>query len=295
MKQTGFSEITIDRLHYTGTDPWYCEIAITGKCNFSCKYCNRFNADVDINLLNEYLTKITQFKHIQITGGEPTVHPDFFKIMKVCRAKTVKLGLSTNGTFGIDNYLKCEADMFSISLDDYDLDILKSRGYKNPESIIETIKTLSKTHYVNVGLVIDSLNVDRIESIIDYIIELGVNDIKLSTSTKDQLIPTFTKSYEQYPILNYRVNRFKNNLQMRGNPCKTCGICQNDVTIVGDKHYPCLVYFREKGEAIGTISDTMMEDRDNWSKSHDCMTDPICKAFCMDFKCEFNNALADIK
>lgn len=295
MKQTGFSEITEDRLNYQGKDPWYCEIAITGKCNFSCKYCNRFNADVNLETLKSYFDTVDQFKHIQITGGEPTVHPDFFEIMKLCRSKTIKLGLSTNGTFGVDNYLKCGADMFSISLDDYDLHILENRGYKNPEGIIKTIKELAKTKYVNIGLVIDSINIDRIEKIIDYIIGLGVNDIKLSTSTKDQLMPVFTKSYSDFPILAYRVERFKQGKQMRGNPCKTCGICRNDVTIVGDKHYPCLVYFREKGKAIGMVNDTMMTDRLEWSETHDCVNDPICNQYCMDFKCEFNNSLTNSK
>lgn len=58
--------------------------------------------------------------------------------------QTIKLGLSTNGTFGVDNYLKCGADMLSLFLDDYDLHILENRGYKNPEGIIKTIKELAK-------------------------------------------------------------------------------------------------------------------------------------------------------
>jgi len=293
MKNTGFSEITTERLYYNGSDPWYMEIAITGRCNFSCKYCNRFNNDIDLAKLSSFIQN-NQFKHIQITGGEPTVHNQFFEIMNLCRNKTKKLGLSTNGTFGIDNYLKSQADMFSVSLDDYDMDILKNRGYNSPEKIVDTIKQLVKYKYVNIGLVIDSLNIDRIESIVDFILSLGVNDIKLSTSTKDQLIPKFKKDYIKYPILNYRVQNFKDGKQMRGNACKKCYIASSDVTIVGDSHYPCLTYFREKGTAIGKVNNDLMKDRIVWMNEHDCSKDDICQKYCMDFKCEFNRARTEI-
>jgi MoaA/NifB/PqqE/SkfB family radical SAM enzyme len=291
MDNTGFSEITEERLNYKGKDPWYCEIALTGKCNFSCKYCNRFKAEIDFEKLKEFINFVRQFKHIQITGGEPTIHPKFFEIIDLCRSKTLRLGLSTNGTFGIDNYKRCNVDIFSISLDDYDFDILRNRGYKNPEMIVGTIKELSKSYYVNIGIVIDELNVDRLEGIVDYVLQLGVSDIKLSAIRNT--MPKFTKTYDKYPILSYRVKRFNNGIQMRGTPlCKTCGIIKNDVTIVGDKHYPCLVYFREGGKEIGGLSSKIMQEREDWSINHNCINDPICKKFCMDFKCEFNNALS---
>lgn len=35
MAITGFSEITDRRLSYEGNQPWFLELAITGKCNFS--------------------------------------------------------------------------------------------------------------------------------------------------------------------------------------------------------------------------------------------------------------------
>lgn len=183
--------------------------------------------------------------------------------------------------------------MFSLSLDDYDLDILRGRGYSNPESIINTIKELSLVKYVNIGMVIDELNASRAESIIDYILSLGVHDVKLSISTRAmELMPEFSKTYEGYPILNYRVNNFRNKKPMRGYPAQRCGIAKNDITIVGDKHYPCLVYFREKGQAIGNLNDPeLLQQRENWSTSHDCLKDPICSKFCMDFKCDFNRKL----
>lgn len=291
---TGFSEITEERLLYHGPDPWYVEVALTGNCNFHCRYCNRFSENLDVDMFKTWISgQKQQLRHLQFTGGEPTVHSRFEEIVLFCRLYTKKLGVSTNGSWDLEKYSSLPIDMFSISLDDYDVDMLRSRGYSNPEHIIDVIKSLSKTKYVNVGLVIDELNVDRLERIIDYILGLGVHDVKLSVSTRvTGLLPQFSKTYEGYPILNYRVNNFKNKKPMRGYPAQRCGIAKNDITIVGDKHYPCLVYFREKGQAIGNLNDPeLLQQRESWSASHDCLKDPICSKYCMDFKCDFNQRL----
>jgi len=287
---SGFSEVTEERLNYKGSDPWFLEVAITGKCNFACKYCNRFSEELDIEAFQLWLDRLGVLKHIQITGGEPTIHPQFRDILALCRKHSNVIGLSTNASWGISNYLSTDVEMFSISLDDYDLNVLKKRGYQNPEQVVETISVLFKERYVNVGMVIDELNLDRAEEIVDYILGLGAQDVKLSISTKAySLMPVFTKSYEGHPILSYRVKNFNEGKPMRGYPAKLCSMVSNDVTIVGDKHYPCLVYFREKGAAIGFVKDpNMLEDRNVWGKTHDCTQDPICKRYCMDFKCDFN-------
>lgn len=290
---TGFSEITDKRLSYQGSRPWFLELAITGKCNFSCSYCNRFSGDLDVQAFSGWLDSVGKVRHIQVTGGEPTVHPDFQKIIALCRSHCEVLGLSTNASFGVDNYLDLPVDMYSISLDDLDHEVLRARGYRDPGLVELTIKELSRSRYVNVGLVIDDLNVGRVEQIVDHILDLGAQDIKLSVSSRAMAVmPKFSKSYEGHPILAYRVKNFNEGKQMRGYPAKRCGIMQSDVTIVGDKHYPCLVYFREKGDAIGKVNDpNMIADRERWSRAHDCTADPICAKYCMDFKCDFNHAL----
>ncbi len=290
---TGFSEITVDRLQYEGTNPWYLEIALTGRCNFKCTYCNRFEAETTVAKVYSFLDSIDTLKHIQVTGGEPTIRKDFESFINRIRPHTLCLGVSTNGSADLEFYESLPIDMFSISLDDYDNNILESRGYQKPTHIKHVITELAKVKYVNVGLVVDHLNVHRIESIIDYILSLGVHDIKLSISTRTlELMPEFSEyqKYEQYPILSYRVKNFRNKKPMRGYPVKKCYISEHDVTIVGDKHYPCLVYFREGGNAIGDVNSSILQDRIDWVNTHNCLADTICSKYCMDFKCDFNAA-----
>jgi len=300
MINTGFSEINEDRLNYEGNGFWYCEIAVTGACNFNCTYCNRFNAELDYDKTCRFVDQYKHtLKHIQITGGEPTLYLKLLWLLKFIRDRGIKIGLSTNGSADYNFYDYLGVKMFSISLDDYDTDILEKRGYREINKVISNIKKLSKKYYVNVGLVIDSLNCGRVDKIIEYILGLGVTDIKLSVSTKDSTKPVFNRArdYSRYPILNYRVKRFLEGKPMRGIPEGEnfkCSLVRNDISIVGNKHFPCLVYAREKGQAIGELSDNVYADRLKWYEQHDPSQDPICNKYCMDFKCEFNRSKSAI-
>jgi MoaA/NifB/PqqE/SkfB family radical SAM enzyme len=291
--ETGFSEITNERILYDGDGFWYCEIAVTGRCSFSCSYCNRLKSEIKINQVYDFIENYKcSLRHIQLTGGEPT---EFVGIRDLCtfiKDRNIKTGLSTNGSAEYDVYDRLDVDMFSISLDDYDIGILGKRGYKNISRVIDNIRRLSQRSYVNVGLVVDSINVKRVNNIIDFILGLGVSDIKLSINTHDAVIPKFeNKGYEKYPILNYRINRFRAGKLMRGlaeEDTFKCALSISDISIVGENHYPCLVYAREGGAPIGPMGENIKTDRITWYNNHNPYNDSICKKYCMDFKCEFN-------
>lgn len=295
LEKTGFDEINQRRLAYGGKGFWYLELAVTGICNFACKYCNKLKSTIDFDEVVSFIEHYAySLRHVQITGGEPVLYPRLSELCKIVKQNGIKLGLSTNGSADLYFYKSLNVDMFSISLDDSDAKILTSRGYVNPQKIIDNIKDLSETTYVNIGLVIDSTNVDRITEIIDYILDLGVADIKLSVSTKDEVMPKFEKDYPDYPILNYRVERFKQGIAMRGltnADTFKCNLSRNDISIVNRDHYPCLVYAREGGKPIGPLNGDIRGDRQKWLQNHLPKDDPICRKFCMDFKCEYNRSV----
>ena len=63
-------------------------IELTNRCNFSCPFCYK-NAQKNGNFLDyNEIAKIYHLirgkvKYIQLTGGEPTMHPDFEKIVEL--------------------------------------------------------------------------------------------------------------------------------------------------------------------------------------------------------------------
>ena len=80
-------------------------LAITSKCNLSCRHCglgDSLNADGDLNTeelfsLIDELVKAKVFR-IALFGGEPFCKKDIFEIMDYIHNKPVSINLSTNAT-----------------------------------------------------------------------------------------------------------------------------------------------------------------------------------------------------
>ncbi len=78
---------------------------ITRNCNLHCDYCfikaERGSAAVPTALVMEFAELMGQYglMEVRLTGGEPTTHPDFFKIMHKFKAEGVYVSVATNGTW----------------------------------------------------------------------------------------------------------------------------------------------------------------------------------------------------
>ena len=75
---------------------------------------------------------------------------------------------------------------------------------------------------------------------------------------------------------------------------KRCGLVLDDMAVMGNKHYPCIIYMRESGNPIGTIGPNMRNERLNWYKTHDCTLDPICSKNCLDVCVHYNKKFQDL-
>lgn len=81
--------------------------SITNDCNLNCPICFTYNRQdkkyyksiVETQkLIDNLLKQEENYEVINLTGGEPTLHPDFFKIIEVCRRKKIKrITVNTNG------------------------------------------------------------------------------------------------------------------------------------------------------------------------------------------------------
>ncbi|MDR2865840.1 MAG: anaerobic ribonucleoside-triphosphate reductase activating protein [Methanomassiliicoccaceae archaeon] len=80
-----------------------CMVLLAG-CNFKCPYCNRPDLvsgpeeDIDPATILKYIKENKDFlEAVVISGGEPTMHSDLYKLITDLRKLKVKIKLDTNG------------------------------------------------------------------------------------------------------------------------------------------------------------------------------------------------------
>ena len=275
----------------------YCEHVITGKCNFNCSYCNPLSSNDDpsfqevLNIIDR-LSKLG-CKYYHITGGEPTLNQNLISIIKYAYMKGMTVRMSTNGsadTSYYDEIMRSGCMSFAISLD------TNKDNERQPmfDIVVNNIRNIvAKKANVQIGTVFDDKNIKDATEIVRFISSLGVSDIKIGTASQyEQHLVFGSLSSFPNPILQYRLSRFKRGRGMRGlveDDSPKCYLVLDDLTIKGNKHYPCAVYLREGGEPIGELDEKVFKRRLEWFEEHDSLKDRICTKYCMDFKCDFNN------
>jgi MoaA/NifB/PqqE/SkfB family radical SAM enzyme len=239
-------------------------------------------------------------QYVHLTGGEPTVRGDLGDIVRVVREHGMRVGISTNGSRTYDYYsglIDLGVELFSISLDVHteDLNRVFTRVGGVFERVVSNIRQLAPRVYVNVGVVFNDDNIQYHNEICRFISGLGVADIRIMTSTKYNKVMKLGVDSDllvKHPILKYRVDNFNAGRNMRGSGLSTtckCYLVRDDVTIYGQDFYSCAVYLREGGHPIGKFGDGNVELREEWFRRHNSHEDPICRNYCMDFKCMFND------
>ena len=158
--------------HKPRARPYYIQFYPTLNCNYSCPFC--FNRDLpvlkDVDV-NDFRTILLTLKHhgidhIDMLGGEPSLHPDLLQLIDSIIHNGFKTTISTNGT---------------------DTDLL---------TIIS--KTYSKKS-VRIGV---SLNSEKIsDGLHTYIITY--KPILKSIYSKERVLPKFCEAYVATPGIEY--------------------------------------------------------------------------------------------
>ena len=285
----------------------YCEWIITSKCNFKCPYCNslpenKVPANISLDKAKEIIDILAGMscKYVHITGGEPTTLSNLPEIISYLKSKGIRSGLSSNGSRTLNYYqnlISCGTELFSLSLDIHKKELNKKFTLVSNnvfDTVVRNIRELSKEVYVNVGIVLNDDNIEYANDVIEFVSELGVHDIRIMTATKYNQINKLDIRQElldKHKILKYRVNNFNEGKNIRGSHLgrsRKCHLVRDDITIAGEDYYPCAVYAREGGEPIGKFGPDNEQGRMKWFMEHNSYEDEICKKFCMDFKCRFN-------
>ncbi len=160
---------------------------ITSHCNLNCRYCHsptgnvrKNTTEVDMCYAKETIvSNINNFNEIVLTGGEPLLHSNFFKLVKMVKQFNYKVRLITNGILLNERIITklntLKLDSMVISLDSLEImvnNFSKGQSLHNTDKILTF---LSKTTSIKVILlsVITKKNIDSINHLTKYCNEKG--------------------------------------------------------------------------------------------------------------------------
>lgn len=158
---------------------------ITNKCNLRCIHCladssQRKPAELSMEEIKGFLDDLSTMHvfYINVGGGEPLLHPNFFEIADYAEEKGIYIQFSTNGTL-ID---KAMAELIAernlrvqVSLDGWNQKINDQiRGAGTFDKAINAVRLLCEKHVtVSVNCVATKSNLEDLDNIYQLVTNLG--------------------------------------------------------------------------------------------------------------------------
>jgi MoaA/NifB/PqqE/SkfB family radical SAM enzyme len=249
-------------------DVYQVSYEITNICDLRCFHCcNKSSSGEDaglsrdniFSLINDLIT--INVNSIYLTGGEPTLHPDFSSIVDYIHKNNIDLALATNGN-NVENlpasltaFNKTKEGVF-VSIDGIERTHDKLRGvdgaFKNALKTINAL--LNKDVPVRISSIIWKENISELEEMIQLSKSIGVyklhfsmlfnagraaaNDINISESQYRDICNKVNELAEKYADDNFVVS------MRRNHPLNTgCDYCHGAEKIlhINSKGYvfPC--------------------------------------------------------
>lgn len=164
-----------------------CTVMFTGNCNFNCDYCynktlkEQENKKFEDEILPKLIERKDFINHIIISGGEPTVDPDFEKIIDILHKHGFVIGVHTNGSNPdkiINNIDKI--DYFGIdiktSFNKYNVAAGTHVNVDNVKKTIEYVVKSGKQYELRTTLFPRDVKQDDVIEIANYLKEIGANN-----------------------------------------------------------------------------------------------------------------------
>jgi len=268
-------------------------IEVTDRCNLACPTCYAMSSPsygrhrtleeiermMDVVVANEGEPDV-----VQLSGGEPTVHPDFFKILDLAKTKPIKhLMVNTNGiriAKDINFVEKLASYMpdFEIYLqfDSFSAEVLtKLRGEDLTEVRRRAIDHLNQFN-VSTTLVVtlqNGLNDHEIGDILDYALKqkcvrgvtfqptqvAGRNDDYNDQQGRITLTEVRRKIYEQYPTFTPQ--------DLIPVPCNPDALCMAYALKIGDEVIP-MTHLINPEDLLNNSKNTIVFEHDEKLKEH---------------------------
>jgi pyruvate-formate lyase-activating enzyme len=269
----------------------------------------------------------TMLVHVHFTGGEASLHPHIVDMMAAAKRRDgIRLSLTSNGTAPPERYMRLARaglDELRISIDAADAVLGRALTALDGawERSLATLRLLGHAkasdglplHLIaNTVVAVD--NRERLADIVRLLMSTGVDDIKLITEVDSK---GFLGGFDgrasvvaelrsilaaqppaAFPLLRRKLVSVFSTASIGletidSRPGFRCYIPLTERTVDAVHYYPCSVYLREGGAALGRIDEPQAEQRRKTADfvlRSDCMADPICSAYCLHCTREYNVA-----
>lgn len=172
---------------------------ITSACNLKCKHCfyytekNKLNAKTDFSTkelleLAEFFIEELNIIRFTITGGEPLLRKDLFKLLTYLKSKNVTIDFQTNATLvneeiaaKLAKILNPKIDSIQVSLEGANEETHdKTRGTGSFNKTINGIKYLVQNGFgINISYTVTSVNIGELADLYDLCKKLKIKMIAL--------------------------------------------------------------------------------------------------------------------
>lgn len=185
-------------------------LTIIEQCNNRCIWCYEGSSPEKVKQMSYERAvrvidklKILGIKECVITGGEPTLHPDLFKIIEYLKQNRIKTTLLTNGRRLKDmdytkSLLTTGVDRIAVSIEGLKETHEKITGAKGSfDETLAGIKNLIKLNAnFNTITTIGKTNLREIEDLYSFLNNLGVKSIVFNVAG-----PSFLRKHNETPNL----------------------------------------------------------------------------------------------
>ncbi len=154
----------------------YLEFQITDRCNLRCRHCyigDGFHQDLPFDRVLKVLKEFEEIQGLRLllSGGEPLLHPDFWKINEIIRKYSFRSVLLSNGTLITKEVAKrLHVHEVQISLDGMKKGHESLRGQGTFEKTLQAIDHLQEANIpVSVATMIHQKNLIEFEELASFI------------------------------------------------------------------------------------------------------------------------------
>ncbi len=171
--------------------PISVELHLTDSCNLKCEWCTdkklrQNGAVMDLQIIQQLFREFWQHG-TGVTlegGGEPTLHPDFHKVVEIGQSNSLDMGLITNGTVDISKSVPM-LRWIRVSLDSSTREeYKKEKGVDCFEHVLENVEKMSKERdcertFLGIGYVLTTRNQSSLIELVRRLDRIGVDYIYL--------------------------------------------------------------------------------------------------------------------